>query len=447
MRGSALVGLACAAAGCVPIDPYRGLTDDAPAGELTGLSVMGSGDERIEVRGEQFMVAFPGARSEPRYPDTIELGGTSVLGEDTACSGDDKVGVRLIPAFTSTRIPNTLGPVLDITSKGEAYVKTELIWQFSYNCDGAPQVASGTTWFSFFPDGRIVRYDNVSPSSVTLATGGPVNCYCLQGAAPTNYWLQSHLALKNSVFARYHFARVDAPAVVQSASLPVDAESFGETSWITSPNPIWACVGPEAGATSGPAVGIVWISPSEAAEDNGTRIKEHNGGLYDTTIFIWDWLYGHVGSNAVAPGPYEASATWYLGTGGDAMCHGPVMQARNDAFNTPATLTLMWDSGGSEPVGLDRTIGVYRWDPASPPVNAPRRYDVRAGIAIPTSHALSVLLPSDQVPTVQRNGAMLRHRVDYLWQAETVVLSEHFRHTLWFPGPWASTEDVLTILQ
>jgi len=115
------------------------------------------------------------------FPDGLLIDGVDVMGRDElqTCFDEDEIGLRIVPTARISAtgdapvVKNLLVPVL----RGPGVVQTRLEWgtQFSCNSMRAP---GGTSTFTMFPDGRIVRFDVIADAVATEIA--PSLCQCVQ---------------------------------------------------------------------------------------------------------------------------------------------------------------------------------------------------------------------------------------------------------------------------
>jgi len=161
MRARWLV-LAVTAGACVAIPP-------PPAGRrlLDVDAVTG----RVATRSDapfQYTVEF--SDRNPRMPQAIVIDGVNRLAGD-ACPLEAGVGIGVYPAFAAGAPglsgTETQGGTFDVQWAGPVIARIAVGWNFHYDCSGA-QIAQGTSTFTLFPNGRIVRHDVATPSTTTL---------------------------------------------------------------------------------------------------------------------------------------------------------------------------------------------------------------------------------------------------------------------------------------
>ncbi len=167
IRGAS--ALALAAAGCFSVPPFE------PEG---GVTYTAAGTGGI-VSAPGFALRFadgPGFH----FPDSLMIGSTEVFGTDgeLRCYEEDGVGLTLAPA---PRISASSGAVpeansLEAVLRGPAVVQVKLTWSTRLDCMPIVRNPTGTSTFTAFPDGRIVRHDTLT-DPVTMEVSA-ASCAC-----------------------------------------------------------------------------------------------------------------------------------------------------------------------------------------------------------------------------------------------------------------------------
>ena len=421
-----VVAVACAS--CLDVPPHR-TTDGGPAdarqdggpdggpSTLEGVTVLGEKSiEPVTVSvGTRWKVRFPSPRAAgARLPDLIEIGGTDVLGHDAACEGEDGVGLAIYPAATiSAQLPGADTSSIDVLP-GAAFTQVIVMWTASFNCPaGTPVNASGFTGFSFYPDGRVVRIDNISPADTDLTDPSPCGC-----SSAGDFYVTSYLALANAQFNRIRWH--DTQGDREDTMLPLNAT-------VDDSNPTWACMDNFDGSTATRRVGVLWEEPALGLDDLATRLRPDS----PNTVLLWDWQNS---DTEVTGNPtYSTVTTWYL-SDGPPTCEYAELDMKSVAFKTPAA--MMFDDGLVAPFALDIDFnrGLYFYDPSPRPPTLPTMYTLTPVAAILPGFAVSVLFETDQKPTLRRNGLLLASSYDYLEQIDVVETGQVWRHTFWFPA-------------
>src|SRR5262249_26114364 len=120
------------------------------------------------------------------FPDSLKITGVDgdLIGHEQmpTCFFEDEVGIRIAPA---TRISahgssEVTKNSLELVMHGPAIVQVKLEWATMFTCEYTRN-PGGTSTFTVFPDGRIVRHDRIGeppyPGSVS-----PSRCACDVGA-------------------------------------------------------------------------------------------------------------------------------------------------------------------------------------------------------------------------------------------------------------------------
>ncbi len=141
----------------------------------------------VAVSGPNFELSF--AATGIHLPEHlwVDKGRIDLLGTEDVCNGESRVGIVVVPAAQASA--GTRGNALrsEITTllAGPAVAKIRVTFAVDYDCPG-PQSLTGTSEFTVFPTGRIVREDiAVRPSTDPLARVG--NCGCQHETEPINF--------------------------------------------------------------------------------------------------------------------------------------------------------------------------------------------------------------------------------------------------------------------
>ncbi|HWO26915.1 MAG TPA: hypothetical protein VNO30_49635 [Kofleriaceae bacterium] len=160
--------------GCFSIPPY------APEEAVTFTAADTGGVVAGKIAsGLPFELEFPGVGGGIGFPNALRINGTDVLGHDPgqACNQEDEVGILFSPAPRISAsggappVTSLLSPVLP----GPAVVQMKLDWATRLACN-SERSPGGTSTFTVFPDGRIVRHDTITdPSSADISLS---QCTC-----------------------------------------------------------------------------------------------------------------------------------------------------------------------------------------------------------------------------------------------------------------------------
>jgi hypothetical protein len=298
---TALVG--CASAG------------DAPALSSAGMSVE-EGDA-VRVFGPNYEVDF--SSSGLHLPEHLIMsqGQVDVLGTDLPCL-ESRVGFSVMPAVSADAGMRGKDSRSTITTllTGPAVAKVRVTFEVDYDCP-TTETLTGSTEFTLFPGGRIVREDvMVAPSSHKLGVVG--RCGCQQETDPSKF--------QNLAFTSFW-------AFEPSQASQVQADGSRVTSGVYA-----ACT-----MYPGRAIGVAWaMQPG-----TGTRFSPDHAASH-----ILDWVFDQPTLDAT---PRSMTSAIQLSNGaptGPADC-GPLLAALADV---PLQL------GGTRLAATDHD-GIYR-DPA-----------------------------------------------------------------------------------
>ncbi|HEY0481939.1 MAG TPA: hypothetical protein VGD37_30685 [Kofleriaceae bacterium] len=200
-RGAATAATAAFAAlaglgACLSIPPYQSRNGVSVADDATGSTVA----------GPRFALHFAGGAGF-HFPDALTIDGHDVLGHEAqaTCFDQDEAGVLIFPtprisAITSApAVRNQLAPAL----RGPAVVQMRLDWTTQFGCN-TTRAPGGTSVFTVFPDGRIVRHetledprpdDNVSSHDCACDPSGRD-----QGFTISSYWTFARAAFQNAFY-------------------------------------------------------------------------------------------------------------------------------------------------------------------------------------------------------------------------------------------------------
>lgn len=172
-----------ALAGCLSLPPY-----DPPASTLSYHDDDGGG---ASISGEHFAMHFSGGPGF-HFPSFLGIDGADTLGHDTTapCYGEDNVGLVLFP--TPRIAANTTAPVTTgahaPTLRGPAVVQVRVDWSSQFTCSN--NHPGGSSLYTAFPDGRIVRHDALD--DLNMSNISSLACACdaghNQGFQVVSYW-------------------------------------------------------------------------------------------------------------------------------------------------------------------------------------------------------------------------------------------------------------------
>lgn len=171
---SAVFGAAAAvlAAGCFDVPPF------APAGAVA-FEERGTGGVVTGTAGTLPFTLHFAEGNGFHFPDQLLVGETDVFGHHAAagCFEEDEVGIIIdpTPRLSANSGANIVRNVLEPVLRGPAAVQVKLDWATSFPCN-QNRAPNGTSTYTVFPDGRIVRFDRFSDSSMSPIS--PSLCSC-----------------------------------------------------------------------------------------------------------------------------------------------------------------------------------------------------------------------------------------------------------------------------
>jgi len=193
LRCSALV-IALVSASCIklsefhPADAPAGSSDArtadaAPPGEcgngLADQATASMSGSAVCAAGPSYVLRFPASGFQ--YPDQLHIGTADVLGNATSCNEESLVGMDAYPiarfSADSLATGETASATIVLGGPVVAKVAVSFSWQAAASC--APnRTVTGHSTFTLFPDGRLVRFDELT----TPAAASQTNCDCDSGA-------------------------------------------------------------------------------------------------------------------------------------------------------------------------------------------------------------------------------------------------------------------------
>lgn len=131
-----------------------------------------------------------------RMPDRLIVEGQEMFGVDRdVCARESRAGIAVFPAVVAaagmqgTATRSGLVHPLD----GPIVAKVAVDYEVDYSCSDTRQTLKGTSLFTFFPTGRITRFDQMVEPSTTPLELSP-QCGCQDSASPNNYFFTSYWA-------------------------------------------------------------------------------------------------------------------------------------------------------------------------------------------------------------------------------------------------------------
>lgn len=137
----------------------------------------------------QFTIQF--ADRGARMPQSIVLDGVNLVASGS-CPTEAGIGIGLFPAANASAPAlggDDASGSLDVDWSGPTIARISVGWALPYECVTVQQQAHGTSTFTIFPNGRIVRHDVATPSTTMLTVdGNPCGCGAFTNFFFTSYW-------------------------------------------------------------------------------------------------------------------------------------------------------------------------------------------------------------------------------------------------------------------
>ncbi len=187
------------ATGCFSIPPYQ------PEVSVSYTEEAGGGGT---AKGPGFALHFAGCAGF-HFPDALMIDDVDVMGHamSPACDAEDGAGFQFLPTarisagLGAMTVTNRLVPVL----RGPAVVQLKLDWASQFSCtDSSSVLPNGTSMFTVFPDGRIVRDDKLgdpNPPGQTPPTANVCTCdsgnMMVDGFTVSSYWTLAEERFRN----------------------------------------------------------------------------------------------------------------------------------------------------------------------------------------------------------------------------------------------------------
>jgi hypothetical protein len=169
--------------------PGDALIDGAPGEPLVDVQMVGNG-ARATMRDYEMLFSTDGAR----YPHLLNLNPGPqqqyIMGGSEGCADEQGMGIALYPVTRINGVQGTTG-TFSIPLHGPYVGQVRMDWSTSFACPGSSTGGlTGRTTFSFFPNGRLMRYDVVENASARNAA----DCTPC-GASSPNFFLSSYTTL------------------------------------------------------------------------------------------------------------------------------------------------------------------------------------------------------------------------------------------------------------
>jgi hypothetical protein len=316
---TAMTAAAVFTTGCFDLPPYKPPTSVDYIDDKSG----GGGT----AKGPDFSLHFAGGGFH--FPDKLTIGSVDdVLGHASqGCHDESEAGIQIAPTLrisadsNATQATNALMPVL----RGPAAVQVKLDWASQFACrDNTSVVPKGTSTFTVFPDGRIVRDDRLedpNPPDAQAPTAGVCACdpaeMNINGFTVSSYW----------AFAQQHLQNLYSPDMTPPIMLPIQNE-------ITSPS--IACIAGDAFQ-----VGFSWPTNDQST-------------IHGAGTLIAFGRYNGINGSGLEGFPWENSLAMFIERG-STDCVTTLAHAK--AYNVPATSAL--SINGSQSISASLRDGIY----------------------------------------------------------------------------------------
>ncbi len=191
------LGLCVLATACIKVPEFQGRGDGGPGDgggddaevDTSLVSVKMNGDGAIaKAPGYELRFSDQGAK----FPYQLNVGGNMIMGGSEQCADEYGMGIALYPATRVNGVTNpTSSPAaIEILASGPYVGQLRIKWSADYPCTGGAGSIGGTSVFSFFPDGRLVRKDLVNNTADRMV-GQCTAC----GMNSSNWYLTSYTTL------------------------------------------------------------------------------------------------------------------------------------------------------------------------------------------------------------------------------------------------------------
>jgi hypothetical protein len=259
---AAVVSIALAGAACLKIpafnqqDAATGVGDTASDGSVPPpIDITGS-----VVTGPGYVINFSDAGA--RFPYQIIAGGNHMMGGSQQCADEQAMGIAVYPVYRANGAdsPNMGAHVFTTRMRGPYVGQVQLDWSGNFNCTTGASELSGTSLFSFFPDGRITRFDRLTNS----ASRSAADCtMCTNGPSSNDFFVTSYTTL-----------------IVDNNAFVSDGNLIGASYGTQVPAGRTACV-----RERGQTIAFAWT-------DTQTRLRVANDTSVQTIAFIKDLMQG-----------------------------------------------------------------------------------------------------------------------------------------------------------
>jgi len=162
--------------------------------------VFGAGDDTLgfTVNGPDYQMEFQGGGiTQVHMPERLLVEGIDILGRSmNTCNFENLIGLAVHPALVGSAITQAtvVDSYLSTLGANPFVIQLEAGYTLGYSCPNATQLVTRSI-FTFLPNGRIHRADEITPTTTTLTSPstGSQSCGCGTLAAGmgftfTSYW-------------------------------------------------------------------------------------------------------------------------------------------------------------------------------------------------------------------------------------------------------------------
>lgn len=296
------------------------------------------------------------------FPYQFVAGGEHLMGGSQQCADEQAMGIALYPVFRagSTDFTGQGTPSISVPLDGPYVGQVRLAWSGSFLCSSGNGSISGHSTFSFFPDGRLTRFDEITNDVEKNAA----DCTRCDSGMASSFYLTSFTTLV-----------VDPGAFLSDGDEAI-LDMYGEE---VSPAP-----GPTACVRErGQSVAFSWVNTQN-------RMRVVSPAPTRSIAFVKDLLTG-----AATLPAQQWRTTTQMGISASESC--AALEQRIQPFSdTDHELVINGNS-----VGAALTDGIFGGDPRPDgyPVNFPVTITPAQTIAPNVPAGFAVWLYSNPIPT------------------------------------------------
>jgi hypothetical protein len=277
------------------------------------------------------------------FPSELKVLGTQILGHtsNVSCGFEDRGGVAVYPGprfSPDSTIMNINANQVNPTLQGPAAATAILQWGGEFSCsDGHNHDPGGYSIFTMFPDGRIIRYDEVNESDTAPASSAMCDC----GSQPqsgtfvvSTFWTFDHGQFDSVV-------GTDGVQAGVAVAIPNHSQMLGFSHQ-------YGCI---ENASAGTSVDVAWIGSSAVQSPPYDRI---DGPGNDDTTFAMVHDFDHPADISMLS-PVDHHGMTSLSFHTDGPCGAAADGAAQD-FIDQLPITV---DGRPAPMGHDGIYGGY----------------------------------------------------------------------------------------